>query len=198
MWTLHSLTKFNYVETIISQQLSSPDESIQMAAFNAFGNLWRLTGKALQVYHHERSVLTYIPTDDEHLPARALVAPLFLVLDATNSDNLATRAAAQAWMRCHFKSYLRMVDPIVLIITDPSIQRTPVQLTSGPCTVQLFQYTEPFDSNRTHYALSLLQTLFLTRGAAFMRTVRSTSLKQSTDPDVRLRGDSGKPALRCL
>ena len=46
-------------------------------------------------------------TDDSSMPTAYLSAPLFLVLDGTRSEDAVTRRAAEAWMRCSFKSYLR-------------------------------------------------------------------------------------------
>lgn len=184
LWTLEALTQFDYIESILCERMSSVDEYAQAAAFDAFGTLWRLTGRLASVYVQVMECSLTTIADDDQLPGKFLAGPLFLVLDGSKSDNFATRQAAEAWMRCHFKSYVRLLDPIMTIATDPGIQRSPTDLTSGPCTVQLQQYVQPFDQARVHHALLNLHNLFLTRGAGFMKVAKTSLLKQSFDPDV--------------
>lgn len=119
------------------------------------------------------------------MPSKSLVAPLFLVLDGTTSDNFVTRRAAETWMRCHFRSYLRLVDPLLSIVADGSIERQQIEVMSGPCTVRLYQYSQPFDQARVVHALSNLHSLFVSRGAAFQKAMKTTALSESADPDVR-------------
>jgi hypothetical protein len=45
LWRIDSLSESRCLESIISMQLASPGESTRLVAFEAFGNLWRFTGK---------------------------------------------------------------------------------------------------------------------------------------------------------
>lgn len=73
---------------MISSRLASEDPAIRFAAFEAFGNLWRFT-------------------EDAQLPGVVLRMPMFRMLDSLKSEDLATRRAGEAWMRCSLKSYIR-------------------------------------------------------------------------------------------
>lgn len=45
IWALQSMTKRSYVESILAQSLTSTDTRSTADAFEAFGVLWRLSGK---------------------------------------------------------------------------------------------------------------------------------------------------------
>lgn len=46
-------------------------------------------------------------TEDSQLPGVVLRTPMLVVLDSLKSEDLSTKRAAEAWMRCSLKSYLR-------------------------------------------------------------------------------------------
>lgn len=131
------------------------------------------------------------------MSSKTLVAPLFLVLDGTTSDNFVTRRAAEAWMRCHFRSYLRLVDPLLSVIADASVERQELEVASGPCTVRLHYYNSPFDQARAVHALSNLHGLFVSRGAAFQKVMKTTPLRESANPDVRGLTHGGGELFSC-
>lgn len=99
-------------------------------------------------------------------------------------------------MRCHFKSYVRLLDVLFVIISDASIKRTAFELTTVPSTVTLYHYNQPFDQAQVFHALSNLHNLFLTRGAGFMKVARTSLLQQSIDPEVLARAKSGTHSRR--
>lgn len=88
IWAVQDLSKFRHVEATICQRLSSADDTERIKAAEAFGNLWRLT-------------------DDSQLPGVRLSMAMRIMLDALQSDDLGTRRAGEAWMRCSLKSYIR-------------------------------------------------------------------------------------------
>ena len=45
--------------------------------------------------------------EDAQLPGVVLRNAMLLVLDSLKADDLSTRRAGEAWMRCSLKSYLR-------------------------------------------------------------------------------------------
>lgn len=46
LWIVQSLTSLDYIESLLCQRMTSDDSKVQADAFEAFGNLWRLTGKS--------------------------------------------------------------------------------------------------------------------------------------------------------
>lgn len=47
--------------------------------------------------------------EDAQLPGAVLRSPMLLVLDSLKAEDLGTRRAGEAWMRCSLKNYLRFV-----------------------------------------------------------------------------------------
>ena len=90
IWAVQDVSKCRHVEASICQRLSSEDDEERVKAFEAFGNLWRFT-------------------DDSQLPGVRLSMAMRIMLDALQSDELGTRRAGEAWMRCSLKSYIRYI-----------------------------------------------------------------------------------------
>lgn len=44
VWAVDALSESRYLESMISQRLSSSNRDMQVVTFEAFGNLWRYTG----------------------------------------------------------------------------------------------------------------------------------------------------------
>lgn len=88
VWAVQDLSKFRLVEAVICKRLSSDNDDERLKAFEAFGNLWRFT-------------------EDSQLPGVRLSMAMRIMLDALQSDDLGTRRAGEAWMRCSLKSYIR-------------------------------------------------------------------------------------------
>lgn len=143
----------------------SDDLRIKENAFEAFGNLWRLT-------------------EDEQLPSRSLSKPLFIVLEATQSRDTILKRLSEAFMRCSFRSYLRLLDPMLLALADAGIHREPFAKTIGNRQINLRRYTKPFDTARILYILRHVYDLFLTRGAGFHKTAKASLVRSSPDPQV--------------
>lgn len=116
LWSVDALLGSRRLESIISLRLSSTEEATRLAAFEAFGNLWRFTGMALAllcrlsvpVSGKVDTSLFFVP-EDAQLPGVALRSPMFMMLDSLKAEGLSTRRAAEAWMRCSLKSYIRLV-----------------------------------------------------------------------------------------
>lgn len=48
IWSLHSSTVRSHVESIVAQSMTSPTSGTVSEAYEAFGVIWRLTGKSLK------------------------------------------------------------------------------------------------------------------------------------------------------
>lgn len=180
LWRLETLSAGRLLESMIAQRLASEDTPTKLAAFDAFGNLWRFT-------------------EDSQLPGTVFRAPMFMMLDGLKSDDLSTRRAAEGWMRCSLKSYLRILDPLLYILLDPAIapQRETIRL--ADIDVPLLVYRRKFDQARLEHVLDSLLSLARFGGQGFIRISKGTFLKHSLDAQLRSRArDRGFETLTYL
>ncbi|GAA98597.1 hypothetical protein E5Q_05284 [Mixia osmundae IAM 14324] len=121
-------------------------------------------------------------------PGDNLFTPLLVVLDSLRDEDLSIRRAAEAWMRCSLKSYIRVLDPLLLRLHDPSIKRVKADVTLGNQTVlSLQKYSEPFDHANLCHLLENLLGLMRFGGQGFSRIAKSTHLKPGASVEMRER-----------
>ncbi|KAI5481667.1 cellular morphogenesis-related protein [Pseudohyphozyma bogoriensis] len=168
MWGVEALSDCRHVESMISERLSSPNPAIRLPAFEAFGNLWRFT-------------------EDSQLPGVVLRTPMFMMLDSLKADDLSTRRAGEAWMRCSLKSYLRILDPLLFTLLDPAIKQLPSTVTVAGVQLPILVYHSKFDQARVHHVLDDLLSLARFGGQGLIRIAKGSFLKHSLDPSFRER-----------
>ncbi|GAA6010233.1 hypothetical protein JCM11491_005403 [Sporobolomyces phaffii] len=168
LWRVDSLSERNCLESIISTQLASSNETIRLAAFEAFGNLWRFT-------------------EDSKLPGVALRSPMLRMLDSLKAEDLATRRAAEAWMRCSLKSYIRILDPLLFTLLDPTINFQHQTIKVSETRIPILVCQRSFDQSRVLHALDSLLALARFGGQGFIRIAKSSWLKHTLDPALRER-----------
>ncbi|KAH8923425.1 hypothetical protein BT69DRAFT_1350163 [Atractiella rhizophila] len=164
LWALDSLSKRSYVETKVAERLATKDPS----AYEGFGILWR-------------------STPDEMLPGKVLKTPMFVMLDCLRSDNMSLRRLGEAWLRCSLKSYIRVLDPILLVLLDPSIQREMRTHQMRGKEVGVWTYEKVFDQARTKFTLEILLHLVRFGGQGFTRLANATKVDGSFDAEVKGR-----------
>ncbi|KAK4703671.1 hypothetical protein P7C70_g2546, partial [Phenoliferia sp. Uapishka_3] len=168
LWGVEALSDFRHVESMISDRLSSPDPAVRLPAFEAFGNLWRFT-------------------EDAQLPGLVLRTPMFMMLDSLKAEDLSTRRAGEAWMRCSLKSYLRILDPLLFTLLDPAIKLHATALTVAGVNLPILFYRSTFDQARVHHVLDDLLSLARFGGQGFIRIAKGSFLKHTLDPAFRDR-----------
>ncbi|GAA5884793.1 hypothetical protein JCM16303_007269 [Sporobolomyces ruberrimus] len=168
LWSVDALLGSRRLESIISLRLSSTEEATRLAAFEAFGNLWRFT-------------------EDAQLPGVALRSPMFMMLDSLKAEGLSTRRAAEAWMRCSLKSYIRVLDPLLCSLLDPAISFRAQIVKVSETRMPILVYTRPFDQYRIQHVLDSLLALARFGGQGFIRIAKSSWLKHTLDPALRER-----------
>ena len=104
IWSLESSTTHSHVESILAKCMTSLKPSTFLAGYEAFGVLWRLTGKTTFI-----SFALYLSflSEDNLLPGFRFKVPMMFVLDTLKSNNLTLRRLGETWMRCCLKSYIR-------------------------------------------------------------------------------------------
>ncbi|MBW0470508.1 hypothetical protein O181_010223, partial [Austropuccinia psidii MF-1] len=166
IWELQKMTKARHVESIISSRLTSKDQLVRVAAFEAFGNLWRYS-------------------EEGQLPGAYLRIPMLLVLDNLKSTNLTDRRCAEAWMRCSLKSYLRVLDPLFGVFLSSEIKRKPFELELEDRSIRVYHYIYPFDQDLVQHTLESLLTLVRFGGQGFTRMAKTCLMKHSHDAVLR-------------
>ncbi|KAG8967964.1 hypothetical protein FRC03_008985 [Tulasnella sp. 419] len=167
IWTLERSTRNHHIESIIASSLSiTNDQPLHSTeTFEAFGIFWRLT-------------------DDSLVPGHTFRQPLFLILDALRNDNPTLRRLAETWMRCNLKSYLRVVEPILFDLLDPTAQRIPITNSHQNTTIRAYMYKRPVDLVVARHLVESLQTVARFGGQGFGRALRTTPMEKSLYPGL--------------
>ncbi|KAG8913507.1 hypothetical protein FRC01_004504 [Tulasnella sp. 417] len=168
IWSLEANTRHSHVEAVIAGSLSDADSRPQLASFDAFGVLWRLT-------------------DDSLLPGFHFKTPMMIVLDSLRSNDPNHRRVGETWMRCCLKSYLRVLDPLLFDLVDPAIIRTPTATTFNGRDTRGYTYQRPIDERRLHHVLEILLSVVKFGGQGFSRVVRTTPLQNSPSSSLPAR-----------
>ncbi|KAK0500731.1 Dopey, N-terminal-domain-containing protein [Armillaria luteobubalina] len=172
IWALEAATKRPHVESILAQTMNSPESRNVQESYEAFGVLWRLT-------------------EDNLLPGFRFKVPMMIVLDTLKNDDPSLRRIGETWMRCSLKSYLRVLDPIIFELLDPSIRRVPSTTKVRGKELQGFAYGRPFDQRYTQHLLEMLLSVIRFGGQGFAKIARNTSIKRSQHSGLVQRVQSG-------
>ncbi|EGO05284.1 hypothetical protein SERLA73DRAFT_82881 [Serpula lacrymans var. lacrymans S7.3] len=168
IWSLEAATPQSHVESIIAQSMSSPESRNVYEAYEAFGVLWRLT-------------------DDTFFPGFKFKVPLMIVLDTLKHDDPILRRVGETWMRCSLKSYIRVLDPIMYDLLDPTIRRSAMVAKVHGREIQSFVYDRSFDQRYVNHLLEILLSIIRFGGQGFAKAARGTTVKRSQHPALLQR-----------
>ncbi|KAG2076732.1 hypothetical protein BDR04DRAFT_1132425 [Suillus decipiens] len=162
LWSIESTSRPHEVESIIAQSMCSPESRNVSEAHEAFGVLWRLS-------------------EDDSLPGVRLKVPLMIVLETLKHDDPSLRRVGETWMRCNLRSYIRVLEPVLRDLLDPSIRRVSrISKVSGK-EIGGFVYERSFDQRYVAHLLEILLSIVQFGGQGFSKSARSTFLKRSHD-----------------
>ncbi|KAG2138725.1 Dopey, N-terminal-domain-containing protein [Suillus bovinus] len=163
IWSIESTSRPHEVESIIAQSMCSPESRNVYEAYEAFGVLWRLS-------------------EDESLPGVRLKVPLMIVLETLKHDDPTLRRVGETWMRCNLRSYIRVLEPVLRDLLDPSIHRiSRISRVSGK-EIRGFVYERSFDQRYVAHLLEILLSIVQFGGQGFSKSARGTFLRRSCDP----------------
>ncbi|KAG9047301.1 hypothetical protein FS842_000675 [Serendipita sp. 407] len=168
IWALEGSTTYRHVEALIAESLTIKNGLPTYDAYEAFGVLWRLS-------------------DDSLFPGFKFRVPLFNVLDTMRSDDPALRRLGETWMRCSLKSYMRILDPVLYELMDPTVRRTPATVSWQGRDTKIYNYDKPFDSSRVVYLLDTLTATLRFGGQGIAKVARGSPIKKSGHPEVYKR-----------
>ncbi|KAF8640453.1 hypothetical protein AX17_000117 [Amanita inopinata Kibby_2008] len=160
LWSLEGTTTKPHVESILAQKMTSLESRNVHEAYEALGVLWRLS-------------------DDNQLPGFKLKVPMMIVLDSLKNDDPSIRRMSETWIRCSLKSYLRVLDPILYDLLDPSVRRILTTVTIKDRELSAYHYERPFDQRYTNHLLDTLLSVIRSGGQGFVKTARTASVKRS-------------------
>ncbi|KAF8913192.1 Dopey, N-terminal-domain-containing protein [Gymnopilus junonius] len=160
LWSLQASTSCSHVESIVAQSMSTSELRKISEAYEAFGVIWRLS-------------------EDNQLPGFKFKVPMMIVLDALKSDSPHLRRIGETWMRCSLKSYIRVLDPILHDLLDPSILRTATVFKVRGRDLTGFLYERAFDQHIVNYLLETLLSIVTFGGQGFARAARTALVKRS-------------------
>ncbi|KAI0348103.1 hypothetical protein BDW22DRAFT_1350250 [Trametopsis cervina] len=160
IWDLESRARHPQVVSVVSESLTCKDLRRMREAYDAFSVLWRLTDDSLQ-------------------PGLRLKIPMMIVLDTLRSEDPNLRRIGETWMRCSLKSYLRVLDPLLHDLCDPTIHRIQTVSQHSGRQVQGFFYVKPFDQRYITHLLGILLSIVKFGGQGFTRIARTTLISRS-------------------
>ncbi|KAF9654142.1 hypothetical protein BDM02DRAFT_3152598 [Thelephora ganbajun] len=165
IWQLENAIPQPHVEAVLSQSLVSPQSRNNHGAYEAFGVLWRLT-------------------DDNLLPGFRFKIPMMITLDTLRSDDTMIRRIGETWMRCSLRSYLRVLDPILFDLLDPSVRRSRSVTKINDRELQDFIYDAPMDQRLINHLLNTLLSVVRFGGQGFVKVANSTLVRRSLHPGL--------------
>jgi hypothetical protein len=116
---------------------------------------------------------------------------MMIVLDTLKSDDPSLRRVGETWMRCSLKSYLRILDPFLYDLLDPSIRRAPSTVRVQGRELRILTYERQFDQRYTNHLLDILLTIIRFGGQGFLKTAGSTSVRRSYHVGLVQRVEAG-------
>lgn len=176
IWSLDEISRRRHVEAVIAETMSSQDSRAVEESCEVFGVLWRLT-------------------DDDMLPGARLKIPMMIILDTLRSDDPILRRVGETWMRCSLKSYLRVLDPILFDLYDPTIRISISTTEVNGKQLQGFSYNRPFDQHLINHQLETLLYVIKFGGQGFSKVTRTNALNRSPYGHMLQRLRSASAAL---
>ncbi|KAG2155714.1 Dopey, N-terminal-domain-containing protein [Suillus clintonianus] len=162
IWSIESVSRPHEVESIIAQSMCSPESRNVFEAHEAFGVLWRLS-------------------EDDSLPGVRLKVPLMIVLETLKHDDPSLRRVGETWMRCNLRSYIRVLEPVLRDLLDPSIRRIPRASRVSGKEIRGYVYERPFDQRYVAHLLDILLSIVQFGGQGFSKSARGTFIRRSQD-----------------
>ncbi|CAE6407081.1 unnamed protein product [Rhizoctonia solani] len=174
LWEMQAIVSHHEFESVIAKTLSSQRLG-QSDAYEAFGVFWRLT-------------------DDSLVPGYRCKTPLLIVLDTLKNEDIHIRRVGETWMRCSLKSYIRVIEPVLFDLLDPSIKRASATFTFNGRDTRGYTYERSIDQRKLAYVLENLLSVIRYGGQGFGRVARTTLIQRSLYPGLMARAEAAQVA----
>ncbi|KAL9539118.1 hypothetical protein MBANPS3_010455 [Mucor bainieri] len=178
LWQLIDTSLPHQVETIVTNyMIHAESDQERLGSYEKFGIVWELS---------------------ESMPGASMTfaRPMFLMLDLLRDGaSPLDRRAGDLWIRCHLKSYVRLLEPFLVAMLDPHILRRPSELSvdwkhqqlknnnnssSSTKTTRIayFVYLKAFDTDIIDYMFTTLMTLITFGGLNVLKTCKNHTVDQ--------------------
>ncbi|KAG0174439.1 hypothetical protein DFQ29_007496 [Apophysomyces sp. BC1021] len=170
IWLLTQISPPRQIETIMSNYLIVPNNTERMMSYEKFGVFWELSENRLET-------------------STIFSRPMFLMLDLLREGSTPfDRRAGETWIRCHLQSYVRLLEPFILVLLKKDIIYRPKQkvvpyehqiLQKGleeNVVVPYFVYMRPFDMDTVNYLFTTLVALVNFGGLSVLKACRGHSI----------------------
>lgn len=172
LWLLIDASLPYQIEAIVSNYLiHQDDEQERLSSYEKFGIVWELSDS--------------IP-DASSVFSR----PMFLMLDLLKEGTSPLdRRAGEMWIRCHLKSYVRLLEPFMVTMLNKHIVRRSAALEvdwknqtlnkkqeDKSTIISYFIYVRPFDTDIIDYMFTTLITLITFGGLNVLKTCKKHTI----------------------
>ncbi|CEP13190.1 hypothetical protein [Parasitella parasitica] len=169
LWKLIDTSLPHQIETVISHYLMHPENDQEKHDnYEKFGVVWELS-------------------DNKPEASAVFSRPIFMVLDLLRDGaSPLDRRSGDLWIRCHLKSYVRLLEPFLLALLDQRILRRPAELSVGWQNQQLKKhgqtkttqisysvYLKAFDTDIIDYTFTTLIALITFGGLNVLKTCKN-------------------------
>lgn len=185
LWLLTDASLPHQIETILSNYLihqPGQDDLERLVNYEKFGIIWELSENMSTASAAEEASVVF-------------TRPMFLMLDLLREGaSPLDRRAGETWIRCHLKSYVRLLEPFLMRMLDKQITRRSVEYavqwehqtllnsskkkqTEDGATkvtqIPYYVYLKPFDTEVIDYMLNTLNTLITFGGLNVLKTCKN-------------------------
>ncbi|KAG2225478.1 hypothetical protein INT45_010305, partial [Circinella minor] len=167
IWLLTDASLPHQIETILSSYLISRDDNERLLNYEKFGILWEFSEDIVQT-------------------ATTFARPMFLILDLLQEGSSPVdRRVGETWLRCHLRSYVRLLEPFVLTMLSKDIIRRPTEKKiphehqilydnmEHVVVVPYYLYMRPFDMATIDYMFRHLLSLINFGSLGFLKTCKN-------------------------
>jgi len=194
VWQLENAGPRSHVEAVLSQSLASPQSRNNHGAYEAFGVLWRLTGRFAHMgatffeltRFPRRQPASWIPvqgSNDDHFghpqERRHGDSTHRRDVDAVQSEVVPTVSRLLTGPSAGLITTTRILDPILFDLLDPSVRRSRSATKINDRELQDFTYDAPMNQRLINHLLDTLLSVVRFGGQGFVKVANSTPIRRS-------------------
>ncbi|CAO3632308.1 unnamed protein product [Cunninghamella echinulata] len=169
IWLLTDISIQHHVESIVANYLIVSNDNERMINYEKFGTFWELSENMVEA-------------------STVFSRPMFLMLDLLKDGTTPlNRRAGETWIRCHLKSYARLMEPFITTLLNQYIVRRSTKKTiplvyqsvypSSPnnqeVNVDYFLYMRSFDMDIVDYMFTTLISLVQFGGVGVLEACKN-------------------------
>ncbi|ORX62705.1 hypothetical protein DM01DRAFT_1314259 [Hesseltinella vesiculosa] len=206
IWLVTDAGVAYHVEQIMAKYLIVTKDVDRLASYEKFGVFWELS-------------------ENMQDTASTFTRPMFIMLDLLREGSSPLdRRAGDSWIRCHLKSYGRLLQPFMTTLLSPQIIRRSVEktipyeyqqlypaapsMTPSPASIRqpppppavivpYYLYMRPFDMDIVDYILTTLNTLIRYGGMSVLKACKNYAVGAANNMAALIEQSLGITAQDC-